>query len=149
MNNLRKRALTDKMKDYLVGIYRIEEQSPVARIGEIAAILGAKSSSAHVMVKTLVKRNMVSYEKYGYVILTEEGREIAEHLINKNNTIKYFLIRYLGVDEKIAIDDAKKMKNILSKDTFDKLKKFLYFLENRPDHMDINCPQEVEAFSKT
>ena len=149
MDNTRKDILTDKMKDYLVGISKIEEQKPVARIGEIATILGVKGSSAHVMVKTLAKSNMVRYEKYGYVTLTEEGREIAEELINKNNIIRNFLIRYLGIDEKTAIDDANKIKNTLSKETFAKLKKFIYFLENRPDHKDINCPQEVEAFSKT
>jgi len=54
----------------------------------------------------------------------------------------------LGVDEKTAIDDACRIKNALSDNTFAKLKKFIYFLENRADHMNIDCPQEVEEFSK-
>jgi DtxR family transcriptional regulator, Mn-dependent transcriptional regulator len=136
------------MKDYLTGISEIEDKKPVARVGEIAAVLGVKGPTAHIMVKTLASRKVVTYEKYGYITLTEKGRKIANHLRNKNNTIKNFLIKYLGVDEKTAIDDAYRIKNTLSDSTFAKLKKFLYFLENRTDHKNINCPQEVEEFSK-
>jgi len=148
LNNNNNLSLTPKMKDYLAGISEIEDKKPVARVGEIAAVLGVKGPTAHVMVKMLASRNLVTYEKYGYIILTEKGRKIANQLRNKNNVIKNFLIKYLGVDEKAAIDDARRMKNALSDNTFAKLKKFLYFLENRADHMNINCPKEVEKFSK-
>jgi DtxR family Mn-dependent transcriptional regulator len=100
------------------------------------------------MVKMLASRELVTYEKYGYVTLTEKGRKIADQLRNKNDVIKNFLIKYLGVDEKTAIDDAYRIKNTLSDNTFAKLKKFIYFLENRPDQQNINYPQEVEGFSK-
>lgn len=70
MNNTRKLSLTQKMKDYLVGISEIEEKKPVARVGEIADILGVKGPSAHVMVKMLAERKLVKYEKYGYINLT-------------------------------------------------------------------------------
>jgi DtxR family Mn-dependent transcriptional regulator len=136
------------MKDYLTGISEIEDKKPVVRVGEIAAVLGVKGPSAHVMVKMLASRELVTYEKYGYVTLTEKGRKIADQLRNKNDVIKNFLIKYLGVDEKTAIDDAYRIKNTLSDNTFAKLKKFIYFLENRPDQQNINYPQEVEGFSK-
>jgi DtxR family Mn-dependent transcriptional regulator len=136
------------MKDYLTGISEIEDKKPVVRVGEIAAVLGVKVPSAHVMVKMLASRELVTYEKYGYVTLTEKGRKIADQLRNKNDVIKNFLIKYVGVDEKTAIDDAYRIKNTLSDNTFAKLKKFIYFLENRPDQQNINYPQEVEGFSK-
>jgi DtxR family Mn-dependent transcriptional regulator len=136
------------MKDYLTGISEIEDKKPVVRVGEIAAVLGVKGPSAHVMVKMLASRELVTYEKYGYVTLTEKGRKIADQLRNKNDVIKNFLIKYVGVDEKTAIDDAYRIKNTLSDNTFAKLKKFIYFLENRPDQQNINYPQEVEGFSK-
>ena len=148
MNNTRKLSLTQKMKDYLVGISEIEEKKPVARVGEIADILGVKGPSAHVMVKMLAERKLVKYEKYGYINLTEKGQEIANDLKLKNDLIKKFFIRYLGIDEKTATEDAQKVRNVLSYDTFIKLKKYLYFLENRPDHKDLNIPEEVENFSK-
>jgi len=85
--------LTQKMKDYLVGIFYIEEKKPVARLGEIAAALRVRGPSAHIMVKMLADRQLVTYEKYGYINLTDKGREIAEQLKNKDNTIKYFLIQ--------------------------------------------------------
>lgn len=141
-------SLTQKMKDYLVGIYNIEEEKPVARIGEIAAALGVKGPSAHMMVKTLAERGLVVYEKYGYINLTEEGRQTAKQLKNKNDIIKKFFIKYLGIDKQTATEDANKAKNVLSSKTFNELKKFIYFLENRTDHQDINCPQEVKTFAQ-
>jgi DtxR family transcriptional regulator, Mn-dependent transcriptional regulator len=136
------------MKDYLVGISDIEEKKPVARVGEIADVLGVKSPSAHVMVKMLAERKLVKYEKYGYVNLTEKGEEIANQLKLTNDLIKKFLVKYPGIDEKTATEDAQKVRNVLSHDTFIKLKKYLYFLENRPDHKDINIPEEVDKFSE-
>jgi len=83
LNNTRKLPLTQKMKDYLVGISEIEEKKPVARVGEIADILGVKGPSAHVMVKMLAERKLVNYEKYGYVNLTKKGQEIAKDLTGR------------------------------------------------------------------
>lgn len=149
MNSAEKKlSLTPKMKDYLVGISNIEEEKPVARIGEIAAALGVKGPSAHMMVKMLAERNLVVYEKYGYINLTEEGKQIAKQLKSKNDLLKKFFIKYLGIDEQTAATDARKIKNVLSNKTFAELKKFIYFLENRTDHRDINYPQEVEIFTQ-
>jgi len=148
LNNNNNLSLTPKMKDYLVGIFHIEEKKPVARVGEIAAILGVKGPSAHVMVKMLAGRQLVKHEKYGYINLTDKGREIAVQLKNKDNTIKNFFIKYLGIDEKTATEDAHKVKNVLSNETFSRIKNFIFFLENRPDHKEINIPEEVNKFIK-
>ena len=134
LDNTRKDLLTDKMKDYLVCIAKIEEENLVARLGEIANGLGVKSPSAHVMVKTLADRGMLKYKKHGYIVLTKKGREIALHLRNKADTIRNFLIKHLGVDGKIAAADANKIKNSLSDSTFKKLTNLIYFLENDLAH---------------
>jgi DtxR family Mn-dependent transcriptional regulator len=136
------------MKDYLLAIYNIEEQNKVARISGIAHLLGVTSSSVNGMVKVLAKRKLVVYEKYGFVNLTEEGRHTASQLKSKNAIIKKFFVKYLGIEEQTADRDAQKIRNILSDDSFNKLKHFIYFLENRADHRDINCAKEVEIFNK-
>jgi DtxR family transcriptional regulator, Mn-dependent transcriptional regulator len=148
LNTLNKPSLTPKMKDYLVGISEIEEKKPVARMGEIADVLGVKGPSAHVMVKMLAERKLVKYEKYGYVNLTEEGIEIADQLKLTNDLIKNFFVKFLGIDEKTATEDARRVRNVLSYGTFVKLKKYLYFLENRADHRETNIPEEVDKFSE-
>jgi DtxR family transcriptional regulator, Mn-dependent transcriptional regulator len=96
LNNNNKLSLTPKMKDYLTGISEIEDKKPVARVGEIAAVLGVKGPSAHTMVKMLASRKLVTYEKYGYITLTEKGRKIADQLRNKNNAIKNFFYKIFG-----------------------------------------------------
>jgi Mn-dependent DtxR family transcriptional regulator len=54
----------------------------------------------------------------------------------------------LDIDEEKASTDAYDLKRSLSYSTFDKLKKFIYFLENRADHRNTNYPEEIEKFVK-
>jgi DtxR family transcriptional regulator, Mn-dependent transcriptional regulator len=131
------------MEDYLVGISIIEDKKTVVRIGEIAKLLGVKSSSAHVMVKMLANRKLLIYEKYGYVNLTETGKKMADQLRAKNNLINKFLVKYLGVDKKTAAIDSCGLEHYFSQETFVKLKKFISFLENRADHRNLDIPKEV------
>lgn len=141
-------TLTQKMKDYLLVIYNIEQERKVARISGIAHVLGLTSSSVNGMVKVLAKRKLVVYEKYGFVNLTEEGRQVAASLKAKKDLLRKFLVKYLGVDQKTALADAAGLKHSLSQVTFNKFQDYIYFLENRTDHRDIDCAQEVELFNQ-
>ncbi len=66
----------------------------------------------------------------------------------ENNLINIFLTKYLDVDEETATTDATNLKRSLSYSTFSKLKKFIYFLENRTDDCDFNIPEAIDDFIK-
>ena len=65
-----------------------------------------------------------------------------------DNLLNIFLIKYLKVDEDTASIDACGLKRSLSYSSFSRLKKFVYFLENRIVSSDFNFPEEVEKFIK-
>jgi Mn-dependent DtxR family transcriptional regulator len=84
------------------------------------------------------------YDEGYWVRKIDEYREIRR----ENNLINIFLTKYLDIDEETASTDAYDLKRSLSYSTFAKLKKFIYFLENRIDGCDFNIPKEVEEFQK-
>lgn len=138
--------LSHKMEDYLEAISFIEEKREVARVGEIAKDLGVNSSSVNVMMKMLAERGLIKHEKYGYIKLTKAGREIAEHVKARHRLLNNFLIKYLGVNQNIAAVDACGLEHSLSPETFDQLKKFIFFLERDKDHRHLNIRKGIEEF---
>lgn len=143
-----KDKLSPKMEDYLESISFIEEKREVARVGEIADDLGVKSSSVNVMMKMLAERGLVKHEKYGYIKLTKAGREIAEQVKTRHRFLNMFLVKYLGVPQKIAAIDACGLEHSLSTETFTQFKKFISFLENDQGHRHIDIRKGIEEFSK-
>jgi|LDZU01.1.fsa_nt_gi DtxR family Mn-dependent transcriptional regulator len=139
--------LSHKMEDYLEAISFIEEKKEVARVGEIADDLGVKSSSVNVMLKILSRKGLLKHEKYGYIKLTEVGREIAEQVKARHHFLNKFLVEYLGVSQKIAVIDACGLEHSLSSETFTQFKKFVSFLENEKEHQHINIHHRIEEFS--
>lgn len=136
------------MEDYLEAISFIEEKEEVARVGEIAQALDVKSSSVNAMMKTLVKRNLVKHEKYGYIKLTKVGREIAEQVKARHRLLNNFLVKYLGINPETAAIDACGLEHSLSSETFAKLKNFITFLDEGKYIRYIDIKKGIEEFAK-
>lgn len=142
-----KDKLSPRMEDYLETISLIEEKKEVARVGEIADALGVKSSSVNAMLKILSGKDLLIYEKYGYIKLTKAGQEIAEKIKEKHHFLNKFLVKYLGVSPDTAAIDACGLEHSLSKETFTQFRKFVSFLEEDKDHQNINIHKEIEEYS--
>ena len=55
--------------------------------------------------------------KAGYIYLTDEGKEIAEMILERHELITEILVK-LGVDEEIAAEDACRIEHVISKESF-------------------------------
>ena len=66
---------------------------------------------------------LVTQEPYASIKLTEKGRRVARHVLDRHTLIRSFLVK-LGVAEKTADRDACLMEHILSAETLDKIKTF-------------------------
>ena len=97
-----KRLLTSAMEDYLEMIYRNSLQDGYLRINKLAEQLNVKASSASKMVQKLGELGLLKYEKYGIVILTENGKEIGEFLLERHRIIEDFL-RFLECGDDILV----------------------------------------------
>ena len=82
-------------------------------------------ASVNRALKSLKEIDLVDYEAYGEIKLTEKGKEEATNIIKKHNVLKAFLIQILNVDSKTAEEEAKKMKHAISEDTVNKFSDYI------------------------
>jgi len=123
--------VTERTEDYLEVIYTIVESKGYAQVKDVSRILGVGFSSVTEMFQKLGETGYINYEKYGGVTLTQKGKSVAKKTKEKHDTLTKFLL-ILGIDGKIADEDACKIEHIVNPETMDRLRKFIEFV-NRPD----------------
>lgn len=115
---------TESAENYLETILILSQKLPVVRSVDIANELGFKKSSISVAMKNLKAKDYISVTEQGYIYLTDEGKSIANMVYERHNIISSVLIS-LGVSEDIATEDACRIEHVISKESFDAIKKHI------------------------
>lgn len=122
--------LTASMEDYLEMIYRLSKESGFTRIHELASALNVQPPSATRMAQKLAEVNLIKYEKYGIVIMTDEGRTMGKALLERHNIIESFL-KLIGISQGV-LEETEKIEHTLSAMTLDYLNDFVNFMRENP-----------------
>ncbi len=125
-------ALTATMEDYLEMTYRLCSKNGYTRIHELSAALNVQPPAATKMVQKLAELGLLNYEKYGVIILSEQGDTLGKALLARHNTVER-LLRVLGVNEADLLAETERMEHALSDSTIAQLDIFLLFWQNYPD----------------
>lgn len=123
--------LTASMEDYLEMIYRLSNQIGFTRIHDLAKSLNVQPPSATKMVQKLSELKFVNYEKYGIIILTDEGKKMGKYLLNRHNIIEGFF-KVLGISDGL-LEQTEKVEHTISNETVEYLQDFINFIQKRPD----------------
>ena len=105
-------------EDYLEMILMLREQKGYARSIDIAAGLSVTKPSVSFAMKKLRKNGYILMDEENYITLTAKGEEIAQRIYERHKVLTQLLIR-IGVDEKIAREDACKIEHDISPETFE------------------------------
>ena len=97
-------VIHESAENYLESILMLSKKLPVVRSIDVANELGFKKSSVSIAMKNLRESNHITVTKEGYIYLTE------------------WLIR-LGVNPKVAEEDACRIEHDISKESFNAIKK--------------------------
>ena len=116
--------INESAENYLETILVLSQERPVVRSVDIAEHMGFKKSSVSVAMKNLREKNYITVTKEGFIYLTETGKEIADMIFERHEVISSWLVR-LGVDKEIAAEDACRMEHVLSKESFEAIRKFI------------------------
>lgn len=127
--------LTASMEDYLEMIYRLSNKSGFTRINELSDALNVHPPSATRMVQRLGKQNLLKYERYGVIVLKEEGKILGELLLKRHNTIETFL-KIMGVPENILLVETEKIEHTISEDTASCFENFISFVNKTPEFIE-------------
>lgn len=117
-------TINESAENYLETILILSKKLPVVRSVDIANELNFKKSSVSIAMKNLREKNHITVTDAGFIYLTESGKEIADMIYERHEVISNWL-ESLGVDSTIAAEDACKIEHILSKETFEALKKHI------------------------
>ena len=128
-------SISPSLEDYLESIFVLKQRNQIVRVKDLARYLKVKAPSVVEVLRKLKERNLIVHEYYGDIELTQEGLNKAKALYEKHIMLKKFLHQILGIDEKIAETDACKIEHYLSKETLERIIKFINFIET--------CPQGV------
>ncbi len=122
-------GLTPHMEDYIEAIVMLSETNRVVRVKDIAAKLNIKMPSVSAALAKLKEMDLIDYEKYGYVELTEKGQELAGRVLKRHNCLIDFFSSVLQVDRETADCEACKVEHDLAPDTCSQIHKFLDFFK--------------------
>lgn len=128
-----KEALTGRTEDYLRGIHEIIERKGYARIKDIVKELDVRPSTVVEMMKKLDQMRLVTYEKYGSITLTPQGKEIAKAVRERHKTFKNFL-EIILVPKDVALKDAHVLEHRLDPKTILQFARFVEFITSAPKH---------------
>ncbi|MBQ9983372.1 MAG: metal-dependent transcriptional regulator [Lachnospiraceae bacterium] len=117
-------GMNESAENYLETILILSKTLPVVRSVDIATELGYKKSSVSIAMKNLREKEHIEVSDAGYITLTKTGKEIAEMIYERHEVFTSWLTS-LGVDEKIASEDACKMEHAISKESFEAIKEFI------------------------
>lgn len=125
-------ALTASMEDYLEMIARLSAENGFTRISELSQALNIQPSSATRMAQRLAGAGYLKYEKYGYLMLLEKGRQAGTWLLRRHAILEAFM-RMVGVDEAEVFEETEKVEHMLSPGATGCFERFLAFMRENPD----------------
>ena len=117
------------IEDYVELIYILQIGKQKVHTSDIARAFNINPASVTEMFQKLNEEDFITYKKYSGVTLTAKGKQIAIKTKQKHDILKHFLA-ILGVDEETADADACRIEHTLTKISFEKLTKFVEFVQS-------------------
>lgn len=114
--------IQESAENYLEAILMIKEEKGEVRSIDIVNKLNFSKPSVSVAMKHLEENGYIERNASGNIFLLPPGKKIAETIYERHNTLTKILI-HLGVDPRIAREDACKIEHDISNESFEALKK--------------------------
>ncbi len=123
-------SLSPHMEDYIEAIAVLSDTNKVVRVKDIAAILKIKMPSVTSALNKLKEMDLIEYEKYGYIELTEAGEITAKRVMSRHMCLKEFISKVLQLPPHIAEQEACKIEHHISAETCKRLHRFLIYFKS-------------------
>ena len=115
-------VMNESVENYLETI--LNHRLGNVRSIDIANEMNFKKPSVSVAMKNLRENGFITVSPEGYIHLTESGREVAEKIYERHTTLSSWLVM-LGVDPRIAAEDACKIEHDVSAESFEAIKRHI------------------------
>ena len=113
----------ESAENYLETVLLLSQKNGKVRSVDIARERGFSKPTVSIALKKLVQKGYVEIGADLAVVLTQDGRRIAEKIYERHRLITQMLVD-IGVNETTAAQDACKMEHDISEESFACLKAF-------------------------
>ena len=114
--------IQESAENYLETILILRQRIGAVRSIDIVNELEFSKPSVSVAMKNLRENGYIEMDTEGYITLTDKGRAIAETIYERHTLISRWLIT-LGVNPKTAVEDACRIEYVISRESFDAIKR--------------------------
>lgn len=114
--------IQESAENYLETIYMLQQRKGQVRSIDIVNELSFSKPSISVAIKNLRAGGYVEMDDSGFITLLPQGQEIAERMFERHIFLSDWLVS-LGVDPKVAVEDACRVEHVISAETFDAIKR--------------------------
>tara|TARA_R110002051_G_scaffold192723_1_gene261275 strand:- start:24410 stop:25063 length:654 start_codon:yes stop_codon:yes gene_type:complete len=122
---------TQSEENYLKAIFHLQQETEGGiSTSSLSEKLATKAASVTEMIKRLADKNLVDYQKYYGVQLTDTGREQALLIVRKHRLWEYFLVKRLNFNWDEVHEVAEQLEHIKSSKLVEELDLFL----GRPEY---------------
>ncbi|MFD2034591.1 iron dependent repressor, metal binding and dimerization domain protein [Belliella marina] len=112
-------------ENYLKALFSLANSNGEVNVIDLSKHLGIKMPSVTSMMKKLSAKELVAYESYKPVRLTEKGKKEAALIVRKHRLTEMYLVEKMGFGWEEVHDIAEQIEHINSPLFFDKLDKLL------------------------
>ena len=109
-----KQNITPVVEDYLKAIYSLRQTGESVRTAALAARLNVKPPTVTAMLKTLADLNLIRYEPYRGVELTDAGEQVALEIVRHHRLIELYLVEALGFSWDEVHEEAEVLEHFIS-----------------------------------
>lgn len=116
--------IQESAENYLETILILSHRNASVRSIDIVNELDYTKPSVSVAMKNLRENGYIRMDGDGFITLTQKGRAIAEAIYERHTFLSEWLAE-IGVNSKVAAEDACRIEHVISAETFEAIKKYV------------------------
>jgi len=116
-------SLTEE--NYLKALFNLSTETGEVSVSELSKRLEIKKPTVTSMMKALARKNLVFYESYRPIRLTEAGKKEARIIIRKHRLTEMFLVEKMGFGWENVHEIAEQVEHIHSPEFFERMNELL------------------------
>lgn len=116
-------SLTEE--NYLKAMFNLSQETGEVFVNDLSKELDIKMPSVTSMVKRLASKELVNYQSYKPLTLTEKGEKLALSIIRKHRLTEMFLVEKMGFGWEEVHEVAEQIEHIHSPKFFAKMDEML------------------------
>lgn len=133
-------VISKSLEEYIKTMYVLKKQNGNIRVTDIANKMNCTKPSVNKAINNLKDKELINYESYGTIELTESGENLAKKILEAYDIVYLFFKDVLNLESKEAEEEAEKIKLTIKDDTINKLAKYVHKVL---DISDLNCNYDI------